>query len=533
MVFIPLSFYILHVPYTIVHRFSRTACGILITFLFAQLGFSVILPQYGGTLRIPIPVLPTTYDPAIAITPAERTVILNLYDRLVEFDSENKPIPSLAESWSTSPDGLTWTFHLRTTAKFHTGRMVTADDVKYSIERLVSPSLRSPKSWLFSSLSGYREYNTGQNNQITGIESVNQTTVRFRLLRPYPKLLYALAHPAASIVCPEKIADIDIQPIGSGPFIFLEQTLHAVRLLANPVYWEGRPYLDGINFILSEMPTADLLEFELGNLDFVYVPEEEFHRVTENPALKPYLVQTNIPNLAYLGFNLTKFPMSDIKFRQAVAFTLNRQGILEFVLNNHGILSSSAIHRLTSEEQAYFYSLTTAQELFRQFAKRKLSLLVNRSDWEAKYIAQRIQVGFIEAGYPIQIEELPTVDFIQRIKTGNFDMFYSQYFAESWDPEIILRSLYLQKNCGVEGNQTYFYHPQLEPILDSTRMSQTESERDKFLQQALNLVQQELPVIPLFETRPYYIRQPYLQQVTQRGIQSQSLKNIWINHLMR
>lgn len=185
-----------------------------------QLSESAIIPQYGGTYRLAIPEQPTTFDPAQVTTPAERWIISNLYDGLVQFDNQNQPIPALARAWTTAPDGLSWTFYLRPSAMFHNGRTVTAEDVKFSIERLVNPAMRAPKSWLFSSISGYREYISAQSNQMSGIVIANNSTVQFRLLRPNPNFMIAVASIAASIVPQEEVANLEnkrLEPVHS-PF---------------------------------------------------------------------------------------------------------------------------------------------------------------------------------------------------------------------------------------------------------------------------------------------------------------------------
>lgn len=495
--------------------------------------YSAILPQYGGTYRIAIPGQLTTFDPARVCTPADRWLAMNLFDRLVALDNQNQPIPELAESWTTSSDGLTWTFKLRDSAMFHTGKPVTGESVKYSIERLVNLTIRAPKSWLFSSVSGYREYISGQTNQICGISIINNRLIQLRLLKSNPNLLYVLSSPAASIVSPEDIANIDTQPIGSGAFIFAEQTTKYIRLTANPTYWEGQPYIDTLQFTISDNPTSDMLEFELGNLEECFVPEEEFHRIDENPQWKNLLTPVEIPNIAYLGFNLTKSPMTDISFRQALKYAIDRKGILDIVLNNHGILANSLVPNIKPDSDIYEYSTVSAQQLIRTFPKRTMTLLVNKNERGTYHVAQRIQANLLAAGYPIQVEEVPESEYSRRISEGNYDLFYCQYFSDIPDPEIILHTLLLEKNLGIEGNQTFYYHPQLEAVLDSAKTTIDESDRNNQLLHAAKIVQQDIPVIPFFQVIPYIIRQPNVENLDRAVYQYRSFKNVWLNKVVQ
>ncbi|MFB3897735.1 MAG: ABC transporter substrate-binding protein [bacterium] len=499
---------------------------------FSTWCYSAMLPEYGGTYRTALPGQVGTFDPARGYSPAERWLVMNLYDRLIALNNQNLPIPGLAESWSISADGLTWTFTLRTTARFHTGKPVTAESVKFSIERLVNPTLRAPKSWLFSSVSGYREYLSGQATQITGIIVTNSRTIQFRLLKPNSNFLYALLSPAASIVSPEDSAAIDTHPIGSGPFIFAEATTPFIRLTANPEYWEGRPYLDNIQFYFSDNPTSDLLEFELGNLDVCSVPEAEFHRIDEHPQWQSLLIPINTPNIGYLGFNLTKAPMTDLAFRQAFKYGIDRKGILEIVLNNHGTLSASLLANLQPDSEFYAYSLSSAQLMVQRFPKRMLGLIVNQEEYAAYLIAQRIQSNFLAAGYPIRVEQLPAKEYSQRIREGNYDLFYCHYFADNPDPEIILQTLLLEKNFGIEGNQSFYYHPQLETILNAAKSADDESERTTRLLRVEKIIQQDIPLIPFFQVTPYFIRQPEVENLDQSAYRYHELKNVWLNKLM-
>lgn len=273
-----------------------------------------------------------------------------------------------------------------------------------------------------------------------------------------------------------------------------------------------------------------MLEFELGNLDECFIPEEEFHRIAENPQWQPLLTPLDIPDIAYLGFNLTKSPMSDSKFREAFRYAIDRKGILEIVLNNHGSLTSTSIP--FPETEVSEYSISSAHLLFSTYPKKMVTMVVNKNEREAHLIAQRIQANLLEAGYPIKIAELPSGEFNQRVREGNFDLFFAQYYADIPDPELILRSLFLEKNFGSEGNQTFYYHPQLESILDIAKTSSDGAERNNNFLRATQLIQKDIPMIFLFQATPYLIKQPRVVNVDRLAYQYRILKNVWLNKLL-
>lgn len=170
------------------------------------------------TLHLQLEGDPVTLDPAQAIDVDSIAVVAQLYDGLVEFGAGGYAIrPGLARSWRISDDGLSYTFVLKPDAVFHDGRLVTADDVVYSFERLLSSATQSPRRWILSSVEGAEPYSDGKADHVTGIRAVDESTVELRLSRPSADFLSMLCLEAASILPRPRQAG---QPrrIGSGPF---------------------------------------------------------------------------------------------------------------------------------------------------------------------------------------------------------------------------------------------------------------------------------------------------------------------------
>lgn len=220
----------------------------LTTFTFAAallLGTTGLAQNSGGTLVAAWAQDPVGLDPHITSAYSSFQILENVLDTLVTLDEEQNVVPSLAESWEVSDDGLEWTFHLRDGATFSNGRALTADDVVYTYDRMLDPDTGSGNAYL---LAG-----------VVDVAAVDERTVTITLDEPNVALLGHLAvNKSVGIIARESVEDgtINTQPIGTGPFMITDfQPGTSVRLERNPHYWQdGMPYLDAID--IASSPTS-------------------------------------------------------------------------------------------------------------------------------------------------------------------------------------------------------------------------------------------------------------------------------------
>ena len=215
-------------------------------------------PRSGGTLTAAIGADPQGFDPHLTSAYSSFQVLENVFDTLVAVDENLNIVPALAESWEVSDDGLSWTFSLRPGVTFHNGRALTADDVKYSYERILDPEVGSGASWRLGA--------------VASIDVIDDATVRINLNEPNPGLLAKLGGYKGMAIVPQEVADageLDRNPVGTGPFKFVSYTPgDSVVLEANPDYWEeGKPYLDQIVFKPIPDDTVRLTNLQTGEVD--------------------------------------------------------------------------------------------------------------------------------------------------------------------------------------------------------------------------------------------------------------------------
>jgi peptide/nickel transport system substrate-binding protein len=275
-------------------------------------------PVDGGVLKVAFSADPAGFDPALGPSGMSHVVIEQIYSTLMSLDPDAVPYPDLAESYEVSEDGLTYTFKLRDGVKFHDGSPLTAEDVKFTFDRLRAPD------------SGY-SYKS-QVETIASVDVVDPFTVKFTLTAPTGPFLTYMAFPGSSIV-PKALVesghDLNSKPIGSGPFKFVSyQPRSMVKFEKNPDFYEaGKPHFDGMEFHLIPDVTALTNAVTSGTVHFTNeVPPKDWAMVSTTPGIVGQTLEGS--RYYWLLMNNTVKPLDDPKVRQAIAHVINREAIV-------------------------------------------------------------------------------------------------------------------------------------------------------------------------------------------------------------
>lgn len=283
-------------------------------------------PEYGGTLRFLARLDAEELDPHVGTDTTAIIAGALIYEGLVE-NVRGEIQPLLAESWEISEDNLTYTFDLRDDVVFHGGRPMTAEDVVYSLERVMDPETRSP--------------NAANYEDISSVEAPDDQTVVITLAQPFAPLLFQLSALSSSVVDREVVESDGLSgPPGGGTGPFMLDTHNVGRnlsLAANPDYWHAElPYLDGIEFTWNPDDNARAAAIRSESVDLLFQPAPTFMETLMNdPNLKWYGGSGSLS--LHLLLNTSKEPFDDERVRQAVFHTLDRQELLDVANEGYGI----------------------------------------------------------------------------------------------------------------------------------------------------------------------------------------------------
>lgn len=283
-------------------------------------------PVSGGTLRLGVQGDPTELDPALSNLAASILVVDLVYEGLVHDGPDLVPQPSLATSWDISDDGLTYKFSLRENVTFHHGRAFTADDVVYSLRRVMDPETGSP--WVTYT------------DRINDIQALDPMTVEITLQSPDASFLAGLGRKGLVIV-PQDIAESDgglsQRMVGTGPFVFGDYVPNAnVTLKKNPSYWDtGKPYLDGVDIQIIPDDTSRTTALVSGTVDLIeQVPHKDIEIIQNADGVE--LVGGVATNLRWLVFNTRREPFDRVEVRRAIAMGIERQPIIDAAVFGFG-----------------------------------------------------------------------------------------------------------------------------------------------------------------------------------------------------
>ncbi len=310
-----------------------------------------LTPQKGGSIVVAYKDDLATLDPAIGYDwtnwPAEKLV----FDGLLDYDSGTTIVPRLAASMpDVNADATVYTFKLRQGVKFTNGRELTADDVVYSITRVLDPKTSSPGSGFFTGIQGAQDFIAGKATSVSGIQALDPYTVQFTLTAPDVTFLNKMALNFAYIVPKEVVAqegqNFGHAPVGTGPFILKDwvsgQSLEFDR---NPNYFmTDRPYLDKITIEVGVAPDVALLRLQKGDIQLMGDPPPgaDWAQISADPTWANRLEKQPQVSTIYIAINTTVKPFDNVLVRQALNYAIDKQHIIQ-LLNGRGTVANQVL----------------------------------------------------------------------------------------------------------------------------------------------------------------------------------------------
>lgn len=480
--------------------------------------------KQGGTITITYKDDVATLDPAIGYDWQNWSMIKSLFDGLMDYVPGTTELrPGLAESYTISEDGLVYTFRLRPGVKFHNGREVTAEDVKYSLDRVTNPETQSPGAGFFGAIAGFEDAGPGG---LSGVEVIDPLTVRITLSRPDATFLHVMALNFASVVPREAVEaagqDFGKQPVGTGAFRLKEWTL-GQRLVfeRNPDYWRpGVPLLDEIVFEVGQEPVVALLRLQKGEVDLPGdgIPPAKFVEVMNDPAQAARVVRGGQLHTGYITMNVTIPPFDRLEVRRAVNMAINKERIIQ-IINGRAVPANQplppSMPGYVKDYEGYPYDPEQAKRLLAEAGLAggfETELYVMNTDPNPR-IAQAIQQDLAAIGIRASIKNLAQANVIEAGGAGTAPMIWSggmAWIADFPDPSNFYGPI-LGCAGAVEGgwNWAKFCDPELDAKAveaDSISDPARAEERLGLWSEIYMGVMEKAPWVPVFHEERYTMK---------------------------
>ncbi|MGC4007950.1 MAG: ABC transporter substrate-binding protein [Pseudomonas sp.] len=474
------------------------------------------------------------YTGAVTADASAQTV----FNRLADFrPGTTDVVPSLAQSWEVSPDGLTYTFHLRPNVKFHTTdyfkptRDFNADDVLWTFQR----PLDSKHPWHESATRGYAYFDAmGMRDLIKSVDKVDDLTVRFTLTHPEAPFLADMAMGFASIYSAEygnqllaagKQGDLNNLPIGTGPFVFTRYAKDAqVRYRANPDYFWGKPKIDNLIFAITLDGNVRIQKVRKGECQIALYPKP-----TDVAALQQdkNLVVDSIDALmtTYVALNTQHKPLDDARVRQAINLAIDKKALNDAIFGNGAASSASnpyppTVLGYTQDIQDWSHDPERARQLLKEAGAENVKVTIFIRNGAGPTMpnpglaAQMMQADLAKVGIDLKIQLMEWGEVLKRSKAGEHDLVILGWAGDNGDPDNFV-SPNLSCDAAKSGeNQARWCNQDFEALIQEARQTSDNAKRAELYKKATSIFHEQSPWIPLAHPKLFNVRRSNIEGYT-------------------
>jgi len=485
---------------------------------------------------------PSTLDPALSTDQASHEILTKLFDALVQFAPGTTEIePGLAESWDVSSDGTVYTFTLREGVKFHNGRNLTAQDVKYTIDRLMDPATASPRA-------NFAE-------DITSVEVVDEKTVKITTAYAFVPFLAKLAYTCFMIVPKEEVEKYGDEwfknPVGTGPFKFVKWDAGAViEVEAFDDYWGGRPYIDTYRYVVQEDDETIWQGIKAGEVSLGGVPSTHWEEFLDDDQMQEYSQTTAELVTYWLYFNCQKWPFNNVDIRNAICYALKKKEVLDTIFKGRHLEARGPIppalwgfDQDLYDDYEYTYDPQKAKDLLdskgivdtngdgiREYEGQELVLEYSSyvsSTWQTA--AETHQANLREIGIEANYQQYDFATLIGNADEGNFTMMTLGWGTDYPDPENFM-ILFETKNWP-DPNHARYSNTEFDTLAENAKKETDVAKRLDMYKQMTAILQEENPHWWFFHPRITNVWQPWIHGVKIGGqsFSNEKCLELWID----
>ncbi|MBL8630103.1 MAG: peptide ABC transporter substrate-binding protein [Rhodospirillaceae bacterium] len=459
---------------------------------------------------------PATLDPQKYQTHYEANIILDLFEGLLTYDAAAKPVPGVAQRWTTSPDGKTWTFTLKPNLKWSDGAPLTADDVVFTFQRLLTPATAAQYAQLFYVIENGREVNTGAvPSGKLGVAAPNATTVVFKLNTPAPYLPEVLANAFASVLPRHAIdkrgADW-VKPgvmVSNGAYALTSwATQDKIEMAKNAGFHDAASAkIDRIVYYPSENITSALARFRAGELDTqIEFPAAQIDAVRANLPQETKLAPSLLTY--YLALNTENSKLADVRVRRALSLAIDRDiltsritkadekpaynfvppAIANYTPPVHPDAALTAVQRLDESKRLL------AEAGYGPGKPLKLAYSFSSNE-DLKRIAVAIAGMWKRVGVEAELLNREGRVHFASLKSGDFELGYAGWSADFNDAATFM---YVLQSASVNSNYSRYRNARFDTLMDRVAQTVDMKARAGLLAEAEVLALRDQPIIPLF-----------------------------------
>jgi ABC-type transport system substrate-binding protein len=504
-------------------------------------------PQDGGTFTFFHESNVRSLDPHIAYDELSIMAVRLLFDGLLDYDENADLVPRLAEAMpEVSDDGMTFRFRIRPGVTFHNGRTMTADDVRWSLERMLHPDTGSPGWPFYRHLVGLDAYRAGDAPHVEGIRTIGPHTLELTIAEPDQTFLYSLAMTFAYPVPREsyrsRSAGVDQHPVGTGPFRLVDWE-RGVRILfeRHPRYWQpGKPHVDHMVFLENTPRDVAAMRFRNGGIDHLHrfsPPDSVFFRSA--PKWQPYQVKKPTITTHGMFLNCEMAPFDDVHVRRAVAHAINRErwsrARSRQLLPTGQMLPPQLMGYREDLPHAQRFDLDRAREEMRLAGypdglPSPVTLWVSEHS-TGRFFGELAQEDLRKIGIQVRIRPVSFAVYLQETaKPGRVQMAFTGWNLDFPDPS---NFLFLFHSRSIDPhdseNRAFYRNAELDTLLDAALVEADPDERRRMYEQANDIVARDAPWAFIYHPLDLQVWQPYVRNYEMNPVWGKDYRDVWLD----
>lgn len=497
-------------------------------------------PKGAQTLTLAGPAqLPDTLDPALIRDSGTAFIARQVFRGLVRLDNALNVVPDIAADYQKSADGRSYTFSLRTTARFQNGRAISADDVAFSLARACDPSTAAdgqpgslPAAAGLNDVLGCLDRINGRTTDVTGIRVLDPLTIMLVLDAPKAYFLQKLTLPDAAVIDRNDLARGPLwstQPNGSGPFRLTGWKPDAITLTRFDQFYDQVATLDTVTILVGARAANPLNLYDGNKIDVASVPIQAVDRVSiASSPLKSELRVIPTLSTTYIGINVKAAPLDAFNVRAALIRTIDRQKVDAVMLDGkvaeaQGIVPP-AIPGGKWDAMIPVVDAKTAKDLLPPATAKTLPTIALGNGGSnlgamVKAVAER------DLGVHIDVEESRFGDYLSELDAHTYGVFVVNWVADYPDPQNFLDVLF---HTGSPRNYSNYSNSKVDALLDQANVEQDATKRAELYRQAQQQILDDVAIIPIYHDTDYELVKPYVKGLSITAMGILRLETVWI-----